>query len=575
MLGSPQARLISSRSSLPGLKYGTRFAGTSTPWPVFGFRPAGLLGRRIRKLPNPRSSILSPPCSASMIDENTASTMTSECLRVRTAVRATSSTSSVLVIALLLCVLPRDRRLLLGAQGVADGRAVGSRRLAVDLEVALELILLEGLDRQPDLLLPLLDLDDLHGEGVAGPEVLLGVVDPLLVELGNMHQTLDPLRQLNEGTEAGHPDDLPLHDVTDLVVGEELVPHVGGELLQPEGQALVLGVDVQDDRLHRVPLLEQLRGVFDPLRPREIGDVDEAVDPLLDLDEGAELGEVAHLALDARADRVFLRELHPGIGLDLLEAQADPVSLLVDPQDLTVDLLPDGEDLRRMLDLLGPGHLGDMDQALDALLQLHEGPVVGQADDATPHPRPDRVLDGGGRPGVGLELLHAERDALGLAVELEDDHPDLVADVEDLARMVDPAPGHIGDVEQPVDAAEVHEGPVLGDVFDRPREDLALLEGLEGLRLAPGVLLFQDRLAGEDDVAPLLVDLDDTHPELLAPQRVEVAHRPDVHLAAGEEGPHADVHREAALHPLDDPAGDDAALLVGALDFVPHLHLLL
>ena len=106
------------------------------------------------------------------------------------------------------------------------------------------------------------------------------------------------------------------------------------------------------------------------------------------------------------------------------------------------------------------------------------------------------------------------------------------------------------------------------------RQDLALLERLEGLGLALGVLLLEDRLAREHDVAALLVDLDDAHAELLPLERVEVADGPHVHLAAGQEGADADVDGEAALHPLDHPAHDDAALLVGALDVVPDLHLL-
>ena len=55
---------------------------------------------------------------------------------------------------------------------------------------------------------------------------------------------------------------------------------------------------------------------------------------------------------------------------------------------------------------------------------------------------------------------------------------------------------------------------------------------------------------------------------------VQVPHRAHVDLAAGQEGSHADVHGEAALDPLDDPARDHAALLIGALHVVPDLHLL-
>ena len=52
--------MISSFSSLPGLKYGTFFGGTSTLSPVFGLRPLRGSRLRRRKLPNPRSSIFSP-----------------------------------------------------------------------------------------------------------------------------------------------------------------------------------------------------------------------------------------------------------------------------------------------------------------------------------------------------------------------------------------------------------------------------------------------------------------------------------------------------------------------------------
>jgi integration host factor subunit beta len=91
------SRLMSSFSSLPGLKYGTFFGGTSTLSPVFGLRPLRGSRFRRRKLPNPRSSIFSPRCRASMMLLKTVSTMTSECFLVRSDTRETSSTSSALV----------------------------------------------------------------------------------------------------------------------------------------------------------------------------------------------------------------------------------------------------------------------------------------------------------------------------------------------------------------------------------------------------------------------------------------------------------------------------------------------
>ena len=206
--------------------------------------------------------------------------------------------------------------------------------------------------------------------------------------------------------------------------------------------------------------------------------------------------------------------------------------------------------------------------------ELDERAVVGQADDLAAHARADRVAIHDVRPRIGDELLVAERDALGRRVVLEHDDVDLVVDLEELGRMADAAPRHVGDVQQAVDAAEVDERAVVGDVLDDAAEHLALGERLERVLLLLGVLFFEQRLAREHDVAALLVDLDDAHAQLLAAQRVEVAHRAHVDLRAGQERADADVDRQPALDALDDAADDDLALGIGLLDLVPDLHLL-
>ena len=50
--------------------------------------------------------------------------------------------------------------------------------------------------------------------------------------------------------------------------------------------------------------------------------------------------------------------------------------------------------------------------------------------------------------------------------------------LQDFRRMVDAAPCHVGDVQQAVDAAEVDERTVIGDVLDHALDDLALFEVL-------------------------------------------------------------------------------------------------
>src|SRR3954466_9747246 len=143
--GASASRLISSFSSLPGLKYGTFFGGTSTLSPVLGLRPLRGSRRRKRKLPNPRSSIFSPRCNASMMLLKTVSTMTSECFFVKSETRETSSTSSAFVMLPLFSV-DMGALLLLVLEVIAQRHFRTSGRLGVGLPVRAELLVLQRAD---------------------------------------------------------------------------------------------------------------------------------------------------------------------------------------------------------------------------------------------------------------------------------------------------------------------------------------------------------------------------------------------------------------------------------------------
>src|SRR5688572_2316971 len=115
--------------------------------------------RRRRKLPNPRSSIFSPRCSASMMLLNTVSTMTSECFLVRSETRDTSSTSSAFV------MLPAPvftRCSLAVPEMIAERRRPRPFAFRVGLEVGAIVVRLQRADAQPDLPLLRAQLDDLH-----------------------------------------------------------------------------------------------------------------------------------------------------------------------------------------------------------------------------------------------------------------------------------------------------------------------------------------------------------------------------------------------------------------------------
>jgi hypothetical protein len=220
--------------------------------------------------------------------------------------------------------------------------------------------------------------------------------------------------------------------------------------------------------------------------------------------------------------------------------------------------------------LVGPVHLGDVHQALDALLDLDEGAVVGEVGDLAEQARALRVAARNADPRILAELLQAERDAVLLLIELEHLRRHLVAHVEHFRGMAHAAPGQIGDVQQAVDAAEVHESAVVGDVLDDALDDGAFLQvGEQLLALFTGGG-FQHGAARNNDVVALAVELDDLEFEFLVLVGRGVLDRAHVDQRAGQEGADAVGHdRQAALHLAVDDALHQGAFVERLLQVVP------
>ncbi len=68
----------------------------------------------------------------------------------------------------------------------------------------------------------------------------------------------------------------------------------------------------------------------------------------------------------------------------------------------------------------------------------------------------------------------------------------MLFDLDDFARAADAVPGHVGDVQQAVDAAEVHEGAELGDVLHDAHADLARFDLGHELLLQLVALIFEE-----------------------------------------------------------------------------------
>ena len=415
-------------------------------------------------------------------------------------------------------------------------------------------------------------LDDLQVGLLAFLEVVLGFVQLGDAEVADGHEAFEVLAHLHDHAMVQHAADVALEGMTHGVFLGQRGPWVISHLLDTQADATLAGVDVQDLDLDAVTAFEHFLGMTHAPGPAHVRDVDQAVDAVFHLDEGAEVGQVADFALNDRTNRIPLDEGNPGIALALLETQADLLVFLVDLQDHDVDFIADRNDLGRMLDVPRPTHLTDVDQALDTTFQLHEGAVVGDGDHASANDSLFGVTLVDVVPGIGLELLQTEADPFALLLEVQHLDLDLLADGDNFARVRDAAPAQVGDVQQAVDAAEIDEGAEVGDVLDHARAHLALFElGDEGALLLFTLLLEYDP-PGDNYVPPTLVLLDDAALDFLADHIFQVRNLAQGNLAAGQERVHTpQLDHQSTLDSPVDGAGHDIAGLVRDLDLVPDL----
>src|SRR5574337_512529 len=387
---------------------------------------------------------------------------------------------------------------------------------------------------------------------------------------GSAQVTFHLVAQVDHGTAGIHGLDGTLDQAVLVVGGDKVGERVALHLLHAQGNALPLHVDGQHHGFHFVALLEAANGVLAGLAPGQVGEVHQTVDAAFQADEHAEVGDGLDLTTDLVALLVIQGEIVPGVGHALFHAQGDAAAVLVDLENHHFDFITQLDDLGGVDVLVGPVHLGNVHQALDTLLDFHEGAVIGDVGHLAEQAGALRVAAGDADPRIFAQLLEAQGDAVLLLVELEHLGFNLVTHGEDFGGMPDAAPGQVGDVQQAVDAAQVHESAVVGDVLDHALDDGAFLEVFEQLLTLFTHGLFQHGAAGNDHVVALAVELDNLEFEFLAFVWRGVLHRTHVHQGTRQEGADAVGHDgQAALDATADEALYQGAFIERLFEVVP------
>src|SRR6266545_1102148 len=252
-------------------------------------------------------------------------------------------------------------------------------------------------------------------------------------------------------------------------------------LLQRQRDPATLEVDV-DDLDHDVVVdLDDLLGDLD-VTLGELGDVHQTLDALLDPDERAERHQLGDLAGHDLALLQLGEEVHPHLGLRLLQPrparQDHVVAVLVELDDRGRDLLADVR-----LEITDAAHLDQRRRKEAAKTDVEDQAALDDLDDGAGD---DAVLlldllDRAPRLLVLSALLGQDQTAF-LVLLLEDKGLDVVADVDDVVRVDvvldrqlarrDDALGLVTDVEQDLVPVDFDDG-----AFD----DVAVVEVLDGL----------------------------------------------------------------------------------------------
>ena len=198
---------------------------------------------------------------------------------------------------------------------------------------------------------------------------------------------------------------------------------------------------------------------------------------------------------------------------------------------------------------LRPRHLGNMNQALDAGLEFHERSKLHETSDGAAHAVAGLELFGNRIPGMRLQLLQSDGDALLLAFRpnLEHFHFDRLADREHVGRLVDAAPGNVAHMQQRIDSAQIDEGAVVGKAAHGAAHGLAFFNLRIELVLGGALFFLGNRAAIDHDIFIGDVELDDAAANLLPDQLLHVGRVANSAARGGHERAHSHVDAESAF----------------------------
>src|SRR5579863_3697989 len=298
----------------------------------------------------------------------------------------------------------------------------------------------------------------------------------LLVEVPVGRKTFQTIRQLDDSAFVISADHQPFMDGADSERFLQRIPGIFFQLLVPQLEFPVVLVNSQDHYVDMMPDLRILGGVIETLQPAQVADMDHPADTGGQFHEHAIRSDILDQTVVTAADRKLILDRIPWVFTELLDRKAHLPCILVQRNHFGVVLITQLEEFLRVDRRVRPRDLAYMHQTFYARHDLQECAIVLDID----HAAPDNLafLDIGRQyiPGMRGKLLQAQTDPLFAVVEIQHDYLQLLIQLQDFARMADPAPADIRDIQQTIKPAKIHKGAKVGDILDRTFQYLSFLE---------------------------------------------------------------------------------------------------
>src|SRR5699024_4200997 len=239
--------------------------------------------------------------------------------------------------------------------------------------------------------------------------------------------------------------------------------------LGTDGQAdgAILAINTDEARFNGFTFGQHTTGILYPV-PGNVRGTDVTADVIAQIDLGAARihradGAGHHTALGIGGDEFGQQTL-----CQLLDAQRNTLALGINGQD-------HGFDFRTLLVLTHdfiarfvPGQVGQVHQTVDIARQADEDTEIGNRLDLAGDMVIALVVLGKVIPGIGLALLHAQRNAAPLFVDFQYHDFDFVADTDHARRIgVLVGPIHFRNMHQAFHSfLDFDEGAIIGNIRD-------------------------------------------------------------------------------------------------------------